>query len=259
VSGSVGSVMVIVSVFVFVAIAVGFGLHKIIGWYLDGVMSGTQSMLTGAFYITTIALIIAFRLPIIRIVLSVLLLAVFLLLSSVTKRIDRRSSHLLDDEKMEQYRKAISADPGNLAARSRLAEALYNQGRLDEAIEELRETVKRSPSSTSDVQRLRYFEREKDERRDPTIACPSCGHKNPHGHTVCTKCGSELSISKEIRKWLMNKGLRQIAISSGITMGICTIVLVALDMVVLPLRIGIIALLLLVALITGYLHIQRNC
>jgi hypothetical protein len=253
-----GNAMIGVCAFVFFAILAGLVLHRIIGWYIEGAVSGLHCALISAAYVGTIALIITVPSWTIRISLFLLLLGLILLLPFFTETLGERNTYAYYEERIEQYRQAIAADPANLAARAALAEALYNQGRLDEAIAEMGLVVQRTPESVAEAHRLKQMQDELSEKKSPHITCPGCGHKNEPGRTRCVKCEGELRMSREIRKWLMAGGLKQIIVTWSITMGICAVVMFALSQMPILIRIWIIAFVLLVVISAEWLHIQRN-
>lgn len=237
----------------FFGILGGLLLHKIIGWYIEGAIGGLQCVLVAGLYIGFVLSIVTAKVPI-----ALLLLAVLAAMVVFSKLQERRTIQSLYDEQIEQYREVIASDPLNLAARSRLANVLHEKGRLDEAIAELTEVVRRSPESRPDAYLLEELLEEKEERRAPPITCPSCGHQNPPDRTRCADCEGYLRPSSELKVWLMRGGLRQIAISWAVTMAVVTLMLFGLSMLSLPGRILVIALFLLVVISAGLLHAYRS-
>lgn len=255
---ALGLAMVCASAFIFFAILAGFAVNRIIGWYIDGSISGVKCVSTIGLYIAVIALMIATPSMTLRISLAFFLFALILLLPVMSDHYGNHNNHLFNEEKIERHREALRRDPTNLAAKSKLSELLYEQGRLSEAIDELRQVVQHSPGSTSEAYRLKSMERERDEKKTPQVTCPTCGQKNPTGQRRCSNCEGELSMGREIRKWLQEGGLRQIVITSSITMGICAVVMFALSMLILPVRIGVVALLLIIVICSEALYIHKN-
>lgn len=130
IAGVVGSVIVGVCAFAFAAIIAGLILHKLIGMYLLNELSPMMSVIVIGIYVWLIICLVT-----LKIALAIGLLVPLIAILALPGVANRRSDRLLDEEKMEQFRAAIESDPGNLAARNKLANTLYKVGNLDEAIE----------------------------------------------------------------------------------------------------------------------------
>lgn len=248
-----GNVFLLVSLAVFFGILAGLLLHKTIGCYVEGTIGGLECILITGLYLGLIISVVTLRvLP----VLVILILLVSLLI--LPRWRERRADHCFHDERIEQYKNAITSDPLNMAARSRLAEELYTLGRLDEAIAEQTELVRMCPSSPEEVRRLEQFIQERQEKVTPPISCPSCGHKNPPERTRCGECEGELRISSELKQWLARGGIRQIAVTSAITVTVIIIVLFALSALSIFGRILLVALFLVIVTLAELLHAYRS-
>jgi ribosomal protein L40E len=232
----------------------GILLHGILGWYVDGTIGGFECALMAGVFLGMVLCIFT-----LQILPAVLLLAALIFLLILPKIRGRRMVTALHDEQIERFRLAIESDPENLAARGRLAETLYKKGRLDEAIAEYSDLVKRSPQSREEAYRLNQLVQEKEERKAPPIICPSCGHSNPPDRTHCCNCENNLRIAGELKKWLVRGGLRRIAITWAIVMAVIAVVMSALSMLPVVGRILVIALILLVVILAELVCAHRNC
>ena len=238
---------------VFFSVIAGVLLHAIIGRYIEGVIGAVECALVAGVYVGMVVSIMSGQIILAGILLVVL---VFLLLLPTLH--GRRSDRALYEQQMAQFRAAIESDTHNLAARGRLAETLYKIGDLDGAIAGYEELVRMSPTSLDEARRLKYLIQEKDERKTPPIICPSCGAANPPDRTRCYHCEGYLAISGEIRKWLVRGGMKQICITSAITMAVITIIVAGLSMLSVPVRIVIVALVLIVVLSAELLYAWRQ-
>jgi hypothetical protein len=191
----------------------GMVLHKILVWYLEGAVSGLQCVLIAGLYVGLIICIITAPSTPARLLFIITLFVFLALLPIGSKLSDRHDQHLYLSEKAKQYHAAIESDPINRAARSKLARVLEEQGRLDEAIQEISEVVQLAPNDIEEAYYLKYLLRTKEEEKIPLITCPSCGHSNPPGRTHCYNCEGYLSLGSELKQWLASGGMKQIAIS----------------------------------------------
>jgi len=238
---------------VFFGIIAGVLLHAIIGRYITGEMGAVECTLVAGIYVGMVVSIMSGQIILAGILLVVL---IFLLLLPTLQ--GRRTVRALYDEQMVKFRAAIESDPGNLAARGRLAETLYKTGDLDGAIAEYGELLKLSPTSLEEARRLTDIMQENERRRTPPIICPSCGASNPPNRTRCYQCEGYLAISGEIKKWLVRGGMKQICITWAITVAVITLIVAALTALPLAARIGVAAFLLVVVLSAQLLYAWRR-
>jgi len=226
----------------------GLLLYKVIGLYIEGSLGAVECVLGAAAVLGAVVFIATLGTLAAKVVVAVIVLGLCGLIPVLSGRLEKRSDRIYYDERIEQYRTTVEADPRNLAARNYLAEALYKQGRLDESIEELTQLVTLSPGGIPEAHRLNALIQERDERAEPSVTCASCGHQNHPSRTKCANCESDLRIMSEIRKWLMTRGLKQIVISSAVAIAAITILVSFLTMLSLPLRILVIALALMIVI-----------
>ena len=237
---------------IFGAIA-GILLHKIIGWYIEGTISGLECALIGGLYIGLVVSILTLKL----VIAGMLFLALIFFLV-MPNLMGKHSAQKFEDNRINLFRQTITADPTNLAARSKLASALHGQGKLDEAIQELTELVSLAPNDTSEVYRLKQYNEEKEHRQLSPIICPSCGHANSPERTRCEECEGNLRLSNEIKEWLAHGGLKQIAVSTAITIAIITVIAFGLSALSAIGKVCVIALILIIVILAQLIHAYRN-
>lgn len=252
-AGLGGNVIVLVNVAVFFGILAGLLLHKMIGSYVEGAIGGLECILIAGLYLGLVISVITLHVPAILVV-----LVLFALVLVLPRWRERKTAQSFHDERVEQFRSAIASDPLNMAARSRLAEELHKIGRFDEAIAEQTQLVQMAPGNLAEARRLEQLIREKDERISLPIICPSCGHKNPPDRTRCAECEGELRLTSELKRWLMQGGIKQIAVIWAITITVMTIVLFVFSALSLYGRILIVALFLLVVVLAELLYAYRS-
>lgn len=215
-----GIAFFVVMVAAFFGVMAGVVFHRIIGWYIEGAMGAVECVAAaGLFLVMAVWIVIA---PSIfaKIALVVLLVVLVAALQFLGPQLERRETRKFYDERIEQYRQVIASDRLNLAARIHLVNALEKEGRLDEAIDELTELVRLAPKSRAEAHQLHQLIQKREECRDPPVACPSCGHRNPRSRTYCVNCEAELRAISEVREWLAGGGWSQIVRSSAVGVGI---------------------------------------
>lgn len=234
-------------------VVAGILLHKIIGWYIEGTIGGMQCIIVAGLYVGLVISIVT-----LNIFVAALLLAALVLLLLISKRQEQKITRDLQDDQITQYRTVIAGDPQNLAARSRLAEVLREKGMLDEAITEMTEVVRLSPESRREAYRLNMFIEEREEQKAPPITCPSCGHRNPPDRTRCANCEGDLRLLSELKKWLAQGGLRQIAVTWAIAIALITVMMFALSALPLQVRLVLTGLFLLAVILLYLVRAYRN-
>lgn len=236
----------------------GMILHRIVWAYMEGAIGGTQFIVIAGLLIgLLICIITAPTMPLMGVV-ACIIVAIFIAIPIVTSRLEKREMRVFYDDKLQSYRANIEKDPRNLAARSKLADALYDMGRLNEAVAVQEELLRLNPKDREVEYKLRLMKEEIDEKVCPPKTCPSCGHKNPGLRCTCESCESSLSAVSEFKRWLMAGGGVQISRSWTITMLIIGVVACILDILAVPFRIALIALTLIIVISAQYLYIARR-
>lgn len=176
-------------------ILVGLLAHRVIGDYIEGAISAYGCIVYTGLLIGLISSVAVFRSWWLLLTVSIAV-AVWLVLSKRTEVSDRSRFY---EERVRQYREALEADPNNLAARSRAADALYKLGHVDEAIEQYSEVVRLAPGSTEEAHRLKQLLRERDDQCVTSVLCPECRHRNPKGRLHCADCEASLETANRMR------------------------------------------------------------
>jgi hypothetical protein len=99
------------------------------------------------------------------------------------------------------YMSTIQADPSNRAAREYLAQALYNMGETDRAVEEMAFAVKMGGDIEAQY-RLNQWERELHERDSLNPISLWCRTENQQDARICIKCGEDLPYRSPLNQWI---------------------------------------------------------
>lgn len=256
--GMFGYVILIVSGATFLGILAGLLMHKIIGLYIEGNISGLQCVVIAGLFLGFLIIFITVPSMTARVLMGIIFVILLIFMPFLGRLLTKQENRRFYDSRIEEYRNVIIADPRNMAARSRLAQSLYKEGRLDEAIQELSEYVRLAPQDQAEVYQLKQLMSEREERKSSPITCPSCGYKNPPDRTHCESCEGHLSLTSELKKWLAKGGLRQIAISFAISMAVITVVLLGLSKLSVIGKILVIALFLFIVLLLQVMRYYRE-
>ncbi len=147
-----------------------------------------------------------------------------------------------------EYIAAIHADPKNTGARQYLAEALYNMGELDRAVEEMQAAVDVGGNLECQY-KLTKWSRERYFRDTPNPVCRWCQTENRPGDRKCGKCGSDLPYENALTRWLTGgrkSGARYYLIL------IAGVAVISVSLVALPLKFAFIPFLLCVTALAGW-------
>ena len=101
-----------------------------------------------------------------------------------------------------EYIAAIQFDPKNLAAREYLADALYNLGDLDRAVDEMQAAVDLGAGMECQY-KLGKWSKERYFRDTANPICRWCETENQPGQRTCVKCGADLPYDNAFTRWLM--------------------------------------------------------
>jgi tetratricopeptide (TPR) repeat protein len=138
-------------------------------------------------------------------------------------------------EKAKQYEAAIDNDPGNFAARAKLAETLYELGETERAIAEMQIAVDMSPrAATPERHTLRRWQQDERLRVTRNIICFRCRHENERGLKACVKCGTELHYTFDATDTLKRNMHQFVAISVGLALAGMSLALLPFKYALLP-------------------------
>lgn len=147
-------------------------------------------------------------------------------------------------DNVDRYRRMVRAEPKNLAAREKLANALYDLGELDQALYEIKSAVNMGGGPTCE-HALKKWTLERKVLVDGIPVCRWCDTENKVGERYCVNCGFELPYDTHMTRKLFagkktNKLLGTILIFSG-TMVALAVLTGLTSAVFVPIALGIIA------------------
>jgi len=151
--------------------------------------------------------------------------------------------HILQGN-VDRYRRMVISEPKNLAAREKLANALYDLGELDQALYEIRSAVNMGAGPSCEYS-LKKWTLERKVLVDGIPVCRWCDTENKVGERFCVNCGFELPYDTQMTRRLFagkktQKLLGTILISSA-TMVALAIISGLTFAVLIPVGFGIIA------------------
>lgn len=148
----------------------------------------------------------------------------------------------------KDYMLAIQADPRNRGAREYLADALYNLGELDRAVDELQAAVDMGAGMETQY-KLNKWHKEQYVRDTPNPVCRWCETENQLNARNCVKCGADLPYDTALSRWLTGgskAGMRYYLIL------IVGIAVIGVSVLLLPLKLALIPFLLCMAALVGW-------
>lgn len=255
-AGAAGGVMILVCGIALFGYFAALLFYRILGWYLDGDISGSQFVIFSTFFFA--ALILIFLAPfMLKVLIFLMMVGAIVGLPYIQRKfLSVRDLRIFQNEKIEQYRAAIALRPDNVAARQMLAEELWNTGNVDEAIEAYQEVVRLSPS-VDHSNRLAKMMKEREELALVMRPCPNCGHRNPAKQPTCSRCGGSTSFAKSLTQAFNPDDLKRIVKLTAIVMAILAIPLFIFSQLSLPYRIFVVCVIILVFLIAVLVRIFR--
>jgi ribosomal protein L40E len=244
--------------FAFISLVVALVVWDVVGDYICGNINALQCALFLTIFIVMIAIVFAMPSPVAKVVLSILTVSALVLRHHFFHLAGQRIHKAIDDTYMTNYRAAIEEDPTNLAARSLLANSLYKQGRLDEAISTLQELVERAPDSYQDAHRLKRLIEEREEQAHPPVICIHCRFHNPPGAKICGDCGREPGAIADFRDRLRDIDAKRLLVIYAIWVAAATIALFMLSRLNVVFQILVVALLLIAAILYWMVRTNNN-
>ncbi len=141
-----------------------------------------------------------------------------------------------------EYVAAIQADPKNLAAREYLADALYNLGQLDRAVDEIQAAVDLGAGIECQY-RLGKWSRERYLRDTTNPVCRWCGTENQEGMRTCSKCGADLPYDTALTRWLLggrsSSARYYLIVITGLAVTVTSLLLLPIKLAFIPLALCI--------------------
>lgn len=151
-------------------------------------------------------------------------------------------------QKCRECMSAIEFDPRNLGAREYLAEALYNLGELDRAIDEMQVAVNMGAGMECQY-RLNKWLRERQLRDTANPVCRWCNTENQAGARKCSRCGSDLPYQTALTRWLTGGRTGRARYYLLLFAGVA---LVGMSLLLLPLHYAFIPVLLCITALAGW-------
>lgn len=138
----------------------------------------------------------------------------------------------------DEYIAAIRSDPKNLAAREFLADALYNLGQLDRAVDELQAAVDLGAGIECQY-KLGKWSKERYLRDTTNPVCRWCATENRQGMRTCSRCGADLPYDTAFTRWLLggrSSGARYyLLVICGAAVVVTSLLLLPLTLAFIPL------------------------
>ncbi len=207
-AGNMGCAFLVVSLSVGALIVASVPVIRMIGWWVDGGVEPALALVGIFLYVCLVATAAAAP-PIMGVVIFLVIVASAILTPVLGKVSEQAQHHRMQSERMDQYVRALEANPRDAAARIALAETLHKRGELDAAIEQLSWTLQAFPALAMRVRpQLDSWRREKERigQVQPVI-CHECFAENAWNATTCDQCGAAFGTRSGIR--------RQVAVSGG--------------------------------------------
>lgn len=151
-------------------------------------------------------------------------------------------------QRIEGYISAIRQDPKNLAAREFLADALYNLGELDRAIDEMQAAVDLGGAMECQY-KLGKWTKERYIRDTTNPVCRWCQTENNPGDRACSKCGADLPYENAFTRWLMGG---KSSSARYYLLAIAAVAIVGVSLVLLPIKFAFIPILFCILALAGW-------
>jgi len=145
-------------------------------------------------------------------------------------------------QKARQYEAAVDADPSNVAARTKLAEALYEIGDAKRAIAEMQIAVELNPQyAVSERRALQRWQEEERLRETGNVLCYRCGQENRRGSRLCAKCGTELRYYRTVGQALKDNIHVFATVSAAVALAAISFAIMPGRWALLPIGCGLLA------------------
>lgn len=176
----------------------GIVIYVIIHWWSEGALEASEAFLLGGVFGALIIGLFAAH-SIWEFLLAFIPLSAALAYGIYTWRCGSFRAYY--KQRCEEYVAAIHHDPKNLGAREYLADALYNLGQLDRAVDEIQAAVDLGAGVECQY-KLGKWTKERYLRDTTNPVCRWCGTENNQGMRTCSKCGSDLPYDTAFTRWL---------------------------------------------------------
>lgn len=173
-------------------------------WFLDQTISTSGAVVGAAVLISLMAAVVKLWGSIWGYLIVFLVLAVSLATPYVTEHLDRAATQRMYESDIAAYRRAVSADPANVAAWSAMGDAYMRMGQVNEAIQAYQEAMQRSPRPREEEPKLKKALDRQGKMQAAGIYCGHCQHDSLHWVTRCEACGQRVR-RPPLTHWLQGR------------------------------------------------------
>lgn len=176
----------------------------LIRWWSEGYIAGSEFIGIAFMFIVLFALLMGPIPMAAKVIVFILLAASSAGVPYIVAALSKRDVRSFEEEKEINFRAAIEANPGNVAARGELARNLYARGRRSEAIEEMERAIRISPKTTENDQiQLKRWIHERDTEPKAIMVCRWCRKDTPKDRPLCVHCERPTSAVREVSEAVM--------------------------------------------------------
>ncbi|MCC6443150.1 MAG: tetratricopeptide repeat protein [Armatimonadetes bacterium] len=173
----------------------GYPIIHLVGRLIEGEIDILDALFMIGGYVGLVFALIVLPGTLTKMMIFAMLVGSVVLYPMIMAKVHRDSLHNYEVDKMLSYQRTLEQDPKNFAARLFLAESLYRQGQLDEAIRGMEEGLAMHPAAS--FQEKRKLEGWKEERRwrdEGIFFCPECHTEARRSQDACPNCGAQLKV-----------------------------------------------------------------
>jgi len=116
-------------------------------------------------------------------------------------------------DKINEYEKVVEEHPEDWGTLSEIAHNYFKAKSYHKAIEIQKEVIKRSSDDFTERKKLEGYLLYLKQVDRPYKFCWFCGTRLSENSDICKKCGKDCNGIREIKTWLINGGIKEIAIS----------------------------------------------
>lgn len=202
-------------------------LLALVRWWSEGVITGAVFAALASLYALAMAVVLGPSPMAVKCGMMALVVGAAVGLPILNRQLLRIDNRMLVSEMEAAYRRAIEASPSNAAAYARLADLMYREGRVGEAIATMRRAVQLSPQ-TMEREKLRLdgWLEDLQKQRRPIEFCPRCRAENMAGNRRCEACGGPMVRTEA----------RQLGAATALSAGIAVAAVLAGGMLPFPLN-----------------------
>lgn len=223
-----------VSLFALAMIIAAVPIIKLIGWMIDGAVDTGLAAGSLAMYLVLVALCVSGP-SVIKVLALILLLIAALAAPLISKVAADRESDKIESGRKAAVTEALERNPMDPVARIAVAEHLYREGRLEEAIEQIEWVVNQFPKLRArHGYQLESWRRELARGGKPGImVCHICYAEQPVDARYCSECGIAFDTREGMLQGIWRDGGPVVILRGYLTIGL-TLMVVAMVFLELP-------------------------